>query len=47
MGLTYANVEFDIDISAMYPGLQNFVNNIQNKNPGAHPLYGGSRSDYI
>jgi hypothetical protein len=34
-------VKFGIDISAVYPGLQNFVNSIQNKIPG-DPLYGGS-----
>lgn len=41
MGLTYANVKFGIDISEVVPGLQDWVNAIQNTNM-ASPFYGGS-----
>ncbi len=41
MGLTYANVKFGIDIAEVLPGLQSWVNAIQNTDM-ASPYYGGS-----
>lgn len=42
MGLTYANIEFGIDISTILPGLHMWVDAIQNKDDPSSSLYGAS-----